>query len=190
MDSFSKVVAIIISATLLFLVPVKDMFEHKDDVSYVIVFNATTKLVDVVRENGYVTPRMYNEFLWALGSTGNVYDIEMTHLHKTYMPDYGDDADADGDGTAFERNDFQNRAIADYYGYYNDDILDKLNDTDNNAVDDEDYYYNMSYGDYFSIEVKNTNRTASDIIMDMLTGGRNQFPRIFVKYGGMVRNEN
>lgn len=52
---------------------------------------ATTKFVDNIRESGYMSKRMYEDFIKKLQITGNLYDITMTCEHVSYIPVYTDD---------------------------------------------------------------------------------------------------
>lgn len=177
-ESLGKVVAIIIAVCLLIMYPLGDVYQHKDDLSYLITLNATTKFVDTVREKGYISPNMYYTFLDEIAVTGNTYDIELTHLHKKVVPEYTDPADITS---------FTNNIHKVYDGFYTAQILDDLFDDANRAAE---LNYNLDFGDYFLIEIKNTNHTQSDVFNAVFTGAVSDFPKIFVRYGGLVRNEN
>lgn len=177
-ESLGKVVAIIIAVCLLVIYPLGDMFQHKDDLSYLIAFNATTNFVDTVREKGYISPRMYYTFLDQIAITGNTYDIELTHMHKKIVPEYTDPA---------QFSTFQNNIYKVYDGFYTDQILEELFDETNRSANID---YNVDFGDYFLVEIKNTNRTEADIFNAMFIGSSGKYPKIFVRYGGLVRNEN
>ena len=85
-DNIQTILAIIISAFLLFIFPVYMAYEKKDDVSYALAVRYTQNLVDNVRSKGYITKEMYDDYSARLKVTGNSYDIEMTHEYKRYDP--------------------------------------------------------------------------------------------------------
>lgn len=177
-DSLGKVFAILIAVCLLVIYPLGDTFQHKDDLSYLIAFNATTHFVDNVREKGYISPEMYYTFLNQLSVTGNTYEIELTHLHKKIVPEYTDPADF---------TTFQNNIYKVYDAYYTNQILEILFDEANRG---SNLNYSTDYGDYFLVELKNTNKTGADIFNALFIGSSGKYPRIFVRYGGLIRNEN
>ena len=73
-DSLSKIVAIVLAVLLMFIIPIKSEFERLDDISRIYVLNETTKFVDRVRNLGYITPRMYLEYVRNIEATDNLYE--------------------------------------------------------------------------------------------------------------------
>lgn len=56
------------------------------------------------------------------------------------------------------------------------------------ALDNNDIYDHMRAGDYFYVSVKNTNKTQSTLIKEVLYASQQETFKIGVPYGGMVRN--
>lgn len=175
-----KVFALILAVLLLFMWPISSSLEKQDDVSLIVVLNSVAKFVDSVRDKGYITPIMYNELVNQMGLTGNTYDIQMEHLHKRYDPVY-DDA-----GT------FLGGYNVNYEGFYNAQINDKLFPRNSSEkTDSPNRIYKLAEGDFFNVTVKNTNRTPSTLVSDVLMGTINApNEKIVVPYGGMVHNED
>ena len=176
-ESLSKIVSIIIAVLLLFIFPVMNMFEKQDDISRNIVFNETTKFVDSVRNLGYITPKMYNDFLIKIEATGNVYEISMTHMHLVVYPVYTDVTDLSS---------FQDKASENYENYYNDEIMNQLFP----EVTSGDEIYRLSCGDYFLVETVNKNKTMGTKIREFILNVDLPDRNIIVNYGGMIRNES
>lgn len=179
-NHIEKVFALILAILLLFIWPISSALDKQDDVSQLVVTNAVTKFVDSVRDKGFITPTMYNEFADQMALTGNTYDIQMEHLHKRYDPIYND------------AGVFQGGYNVNYEGFYNAQINDKLfprNSSD--KIDSPNRVYKLAAGDFFSVTVKNTNRTPATLISDILNGTINApDEKIVVPYGGMVLNED
>lgn len=177
---FEKVFALILALVLMFFWPISSALNKQDDISEIVVLNAVTKFVDSVRDKGFITPTMYNDFYNQLALTGNTYDIQMEHLHKRYDPVYSDDGVFLGD------------FVVNYEGFYNAQIYEKLfpkNSTE--GIDSPNRVYKLAAGDFFYVTVKNTNRTPATLINDILTGtihAPNE--KIVIPYGGMVLNED
>ena len=76
-DSLGTIVAIAIAAILMFVFPVMTMADRTDDVSQLTVQTETTEFVDEIRTTGKITPQRYEQFVEAINSTGNLYDIEI-----------------------------------------------------------------------------------------------------------------
>lgn len=85
-NSFQRVVAFLLSILLFFIFPIYVTYEKKDDLSHAMASKITHLFVDNVRNKGYVSPTMYDEFNEFLRMTGNVYDVEMEHYKKRYDP--------------------------------------------------------------------------------------------------------
>jgi len=177
-DIFSKVIALILAVVLLYIFPVENLLTRQDEITKVFVLNETAKFVDSVRNLGYITPLMYSQFLRALSSTGNEYNVSMEHRHLSIDPVYIDPVD----NTSFQHDFNTNEKTC-----YTDQILDCLFPPA--AVPDEDRYYYMSKGDYFTVYVYNKNKTAAAKVQQMLIMAELPVKRIIVNYGGMVRDE-
>ncbi|WP_145950138.1 hypothetical protein [Paenibacillus sp. Y412MC10] len=182
-NSIGKVFSLILAIILLYVFPLDDSASKQDDVSYMIAFKSVTTFVDSVRNKGYITPTMYNEFFDELHSTGNSYDIQMQHRHKTYDPNY--------DNMSNPTNPtFLGGFSLDYDEFYNEQILDVLFPDNTKKVDDTSRWYKLSKGDYFTVTIKNTNRTPSQVLRDFITNGNDTTAKIYIPYGGMVNNED
>jgi len=170
--------ALVVSMFLFFIFPVENMLTRQDDITKVIVLNKTAEFVDSVRNLGYITPLMYMQFSQSLSATGNIYEITMEHIHSSIDPVYTDPVDM----TSFQHYYNVNARIT-----YTDEILDRL--FPENPHEPSDRYY-LSKGDIFTVKVSNTNRTPATKVQQMLLMSELPVKRIYVIYGGMVRDEN
>lgn len=156
--------------------------ERQDDRSQMIVQESVTRFVDAIRTKGYVTPTMYRKFNEELADTGNVFDIEMVHEHKLYIPVYRDSANP---------NTFEGKYTTDFSNYYTKDIMTVLFPESTEPDQSETRRYHLEVGDFFSVTIKNKNRTPAMHMQDMLLAGSlGDNTKIFVSYGGMVINED
>lgn len=179
-SSFSKILGVFIAVILLFAYPLYQQAQRQDDLSQIVVHSAITAFVDAARTKGYVTPQMYLEFNSKLGATGNQYDIQMEHLHKKYHPEYSDPADPGS---------FQKSFSTYFDGHYTSEIMSVLFPVKGGAASDKRYY--MSAGDFFTVKVKNINRTMATVLQDFLIAGNTgSNVKIYIPYGGMVLNED
>ncbi|GAB6990065.1 hypothetical protein [Paenibacillus pini] len=182
MNTVSKFVAVLIALLLLFIYPAKEAAEKQDDLSRIIVYNAVTQFVDAVRNKGFLTPVMYQDFINEIEVTGNVFDIQMEHQHKKYQPDYTDAADP---------STFQDQFDVWYEGFYSEDIMMQLFPEEVLDKDSDKRKYRLAVGDFFKVSVKNTNRTAGTAWFDFITGSATGDPVVIsAPYGGMVLNED
>ncbi|MEB9896267.1 hypothetical protein P4K96_22760 [Bacillus cereus] len=178
----SKIFAVLIAITLLFLYPLYQQAERQDDLSQIVVHSAVTQFVDAVRTKGYITPTMYLEFNQKLGATGNQYEVEMEHLHKKYNPLYADPADPSSFKDSFETY---------FSGHYTDQIMYVLFPDNDDSPYSEYRKYKMTEGDFFTVKAKNINRTMATVLRDFLTNGvTGSNTQVFMPYGGMVLNED
>ncbi|OPA74802.1 hypothetical protein BVG16_23105 [Paenibacillus selenitireducens] len=166
---------------LLYLFPLSHMFEQEDEISYLVAFQSVTDFVDRVRDKGYITPRMYNEFEERLSATGNSYDIDMQHARKRYTPVYQDPANA---------STFQNRIEVHDEIWYQSQIMQILFPDNALPMDQSERRYELHIGDMFEVTIKNKNPTQAGVFHSFLTQQEDSSTRIFIPYGGMVRNED
>lgn len=178
-NSLATLFAALLAVLLLFIYPTLDAYSRQDDISYSLALQSVTKFVDSVRDKGYVTPQMYDDFTQQLSLTNNLYDIELQHFRKNFDPKYIDPANQ---GT------FQDDFAVNYYGFYTEDILAKLFPNNTEPIDSAARRYQMEIGDFFYVKVTNTNETHSSLLSSFLGMGK-RHPNIIIPYGGMVLNE-
>lgn len=169
MDSFGKIIAILISALLMFITPILYLAQKQDAISQNYVTMETKKLVDTIKNNGYLKESEYDIFLKKLFKTGNSYRIEIEHGKETVYPV------TDDDGT------YQDDISVNYLCVYEKDILDELYDT---GI----YYFHQ--GDYISVSITNQNKTFAARLMQIIFANEMPAEQIYVTYGGFIRDEN
>lgn len=169
MDSFGKIIAILISVLVLFIAPVLYLAQKQDAIVQNYVTRETIAFVDAVKNNGYLTKDMYDTYIQKLADTDNLYDIFMEHGHKIINPVYSD-ADI-----------FQNDISIYYSSSYEDDILDKLYETG---------IYQLQQEDYLSVQVMNRNKTLAAKLQQIIYASEVPEEQILVHYGGIIRDEN
>lgn len=181
-SALSKIFAVMIGVVLLFIYPLYQSMERQDDLAQVITQKSVTRFVDAVRTKGYITPTMYKQFEEELATTRNVFDVEMVHEHKLYIPVYQDPAHA---------NTFEGKFVTDYSNYYTSDIMKTLFPNSTESLNSENRRYLMEVGDFFTVTIKNKNRTPATDMKDMLLANNTgDNTKIFVTYGGMLINED
>lgn len=137
-------VAIFLAATLMFVFPLMSVSERTDDITQLTIQSATTKFVDTARNTGKITSTTYGAFEQELASTGNTYDIQVeVKVQDLNTKKIGADAAKTKIGENL------------YYSLYNAQILEEL---DNSQV------FNLAEGDIISVNVKNTNKTISEML--------------------------
>lgn len=182
-DYFGKIFTVFLAVLLLYIWPTSDALERQDDISYLAAFKSVTTFVDSVRNKGYISPDMYSDFEYQLSLTGNIYEIEIEHKHKRYDPIYLDPSDP---------TTFQNRFNVNYEAFYKEQILPVIFPNNSLPKSDDSRKYKLTVGDYFSVKVKNKNKTMAGQLRDFLNGGlgSENNTRILIPYGGMVTNED
>lgn len=176
-----KILAFFLCAILLFLAPLMNILERQDDIAYNVVLTECNRFVDSCRDLGYITPDMYTELTERLRSTGNIYDIRLTHISRTVNPVYKESG-----GSLVFTGEYEVNHIA----YGESQILSVLFPEDSTLPSyHKDRYYQMSMGDLLFIEVKNRGKTMAQALRDMILFTDTRTPGIFVRAGGMVRNE-
>ena len=166
-DSLITVIAIMLTAVLLLVLPVMTMADRADDISKTDVETMTSNFVNEIRTIGKLTSEKYNKFVEELTSTGNTYDIEMEFKILDENP---------GKKTLTLQSDKIGENA--YYSVYTSQIEEVLNNNKN---------YNLKEGDMFSVSVKNTNQTLAQQLKNFFyTVVGNDTYTIAASHGGMV----
>lgn len=155
-----KVLSFILLVALLFIAPLYNMMLRQDIIIQQMVHYSVEKLADSVRECGYLTKNMYDEFNSEILSTGTDYIVNLKHYSKEY----------------FESDD---EYQADYSLNLEEDIIEALN---------KDHIYYLRKGDLFAVEVISQYGTLGMNMSRMMTGEEGS--PIYARAGGMVMNEN
>jgi hypothetical protein len=141
-DSLITVIAIILTAVLLLVLPVMTMADRADDISKTDVETMTSNFVNEIRTIGKLTSEKYNKFVEELTSTGNTYDIEMEFKILDENP---------GKKSTQSAKDKIGENV--YYSVFTTQIQE--------ALEGENKVYNLKEGDIINVSVKNTNLTLS-----------------------------
>lgn len=169
-DSATTIIAIFLAAILMFIFPLMSVAERGDDMSQLAVQTAVTDFVDTSRSIGKITIENYEKLISTITATGNAYDVEMEV--KVLDENIGKKS-AWTQGTVIGENV--------YYSVYTSQITDVIQAKDGAGV------YAMKEGDYFSVSVKNTNKTLAQTIRGVfysITGSDNY--TIGVSHSGVV----
>ena len=141
-DSLITVIAIMLTAVLLLVLPVMPMADRADDISKTDVETMTSNFVNEIRTIGKLTSEKYNKFVEELTSTGNTYDIEMEFKILDENP---------GKKSTQSAKDKIGENV--YYSVFTTQIQE--------ALEGENKVYNLKEGDIVNVSVKNTNLTLS-----------------------------
>lgn len=159
-EVFDKIVVFIITAVLMFIVPVILVSNRLDQSAQSYMDSAVISFVDNVRVMGKITPEGYEAFIMALDSIKPCCDVDITISGKEVIP--GDN----GDVYTYYRN------------MYKSEIIEKMYASDTGK---SDVY--LSSGDYIRVAVKTTQPTTAQ---RMLSSGK--YVPLYVTYGGFVRS--
>lgn len=166
-DTFITVIAIMLTAALMLVLPVMTMADRVDTVSKTDIETKTSDFVNEIRTTGKLTSEKYSKFIEEITSTGNTYDVEMEFKILDENP---------GKKSTQTVKDKIGENV--YYSVYTSQIEDILNSNKN---------YNLKEGDLFSVNVKNTNQTLAQQLKNFFyTVVGNDTYTIAASHGGMV----
>ena len=148
-DTFITIIAIFLSATLMFVFPLMTVADRNDDITHLTVQTATTEFVDEIRRTGKLTYDRYNSFATSIAATGNAYDIEMQFKILDENP--AKKMSQSADSTVIGENV--------YYSVYTTQIEDRL------SKDDKAYI--LKEGDIVSVSVRNRGATLAQTLRNV-----------------------
>ncbi|MBD8923290.1 hypothetical protein EGR52_07740 [bacterium] len=166
-DTFITVIAIMLIAVLMLVLPVMTMADRVDTVSKTDIETKTSDFVNEIRTTGKLTSEKYSKFIEEITSTGNTYDVEMEFKILDENP---------GKKTTQTAKDKIGENV--YYSVFTSQINETLSDS---AV------YNLKEGDIITVTVKNTNLTLSQSLKNFFyTISGNDTYTIAASSGGLV----
>ncbi len=180
-DNLSIVITMLVFVVLIVIFPLYNYFERQDDMSYNLALKETTAFVDEVLNSGYVDQQMYDDFVDKLGSTGNIYDIQLEGHEKIKVAE--NDTGDQGKTVLTGYNE-------QYLISYNNDIFNNIEAPNTSNVQKKSIIngaYFLNEGDQFYVKLKNTNTTMAGAIFNTIVPTSKK-ERIVVNYGGIVKN--
>lgn len=152
-DTTISIIAIIIGAIIMFMVPLMVIADRADDIAQLTAQTATSEFVDTVIKSGKITSDQYNDYLSLLTTTGNTYEIDMElkildeNASKRYTV-------IDQPGKIGENK---------YYSIYTSQIEEKLlnSDIDDDGNENNSGVIVLKEGDVIAITAKNSSKTLS-----------------------------
>ncbi len=169
-ESLTTIIAIFLAAILMFVFPLMSISERNDDIAQLGVQTATVEFVDKIRTTGKITEDNYNSFIQTLAATGNSYDVDMEVKVLDENP---------GKKTTWAVTDKIGENI--YYSVYNSQIESALFD------DNGGNKYVLKEGDIVSVDVKNTNKTISEMLRNFFyTISGSDTYQVYVQHTGIV----
>lgn len=140
-DTLITVVAIVLAATLIFVVPLMTMADRFDTTSKAEVEAILTDFVEDIRTTGKITQEKYDKFLENLSATGYTFGTDMEVKVLDENP---------GKKTLQTAKDKIGENV--YYSEYTTQILEEL---------EKNGYKKLKTGDMILVKVRNTDTTLS-----------------------------
>ena len=134
-DTFITIIAVMIVAVTLFVIPVMATANQNDNITQTAVQTIVSEVVNTSAKEGKITINNYDNFIQKLFATGNSYDVEI----EVQILD-------DNPGRKGVKAIGENI----YYSEFTNSIVEKI---------EQDNVYLLKQGDYVKAKVKNTNVT-------------------------------
>ena len=87
MKQFEYIADLIIAVVLMFIVPLTYFSQKSDEIVKTQAEVQTMAFMNEVKEKGYVSKDMYEEYQNKLSSTGYLYNIDLEHLTTHHEPE-------------------------------------------------------------------------------------------------------
>ncbi len=147
-DTLIAVVAIALSAVLMFVFPVLTMSDRVDTALNTDIQAMTSDLVNEIRNTGKLTNDVYSRYIERIGSTGNTYDVNLEFKILDENP---------GKKTIQVEKDKIGENL--YYSVFTSQIEDTIS---KNGV------YKLKEGDIVMVTVRNKNMTLAQYLKNFL----------------------
>lgn len=83
MDAFGRGVAIVLTAIVVFLIPIKYIAINQEEALNAHIHSETVEFAEEIMLQGYLTTDMYNKFLNEINVVNQLYDVEIIHGKST-----------------------------------------------------------------------------------------------------------
>ena len=153
-----EIIGIFVGVALMFLVPFFLLADRSDDISQLVVSNATASFVDNIIKTGVIEAENYTKYQNELNKSGNSYEIaiELKILDPNYAQNYTTNQNTKGE---LGKNH--------YYSIYTTQIEDRLlNNSTSNTTGDKNKIV-LKEGDIISVIAKNNSMTLSQSIKNI-----------------------
>lgn len=147
-DTFIIVIAIGLSAVLLFVFPMMSLADRTDDISGIALQAETEEYVNKVSTTGVITLDDTDQFMQTISASGNSYEVDI----QLYLLD-------ENPGVKLTQAEMTKIGENLYYTYYTTQIQDALN---------ENGRIRLKQGDMIVVEVKNTNQTIAEQLWNLI----------------------
>lgn len=135
-NAFGKIISILLLVVLIYIVPLKYYMDKNQALEEMYVSTKTIELVDSVRNTGFVTKEMYDQYLSLIHNMNNLYKIKLEHIiylkseekgfrEKQYVTDIENDLYSNGiynfkidDYFKIQVRKTSNNELVSYYGGY------------------------------------------------------------------------
>jgi len=154
-----SIIGIVIASIIMFMAPLIIIADRSDDISQLVVQTATEDFVDDVIKTGKITQARYKEFLSALVSSGNTYEIDMEVKFLDENTARINPSIFDDSGVADDYEDNMTETNT-YYSIFTSQIEDKIQVTPDNP----NGKLLLKQGDEISVTVRNSSKTFSQAI--------------------------
>lgn len=180
-NALSKIFAVILMVVALYYIPLYQQYKKQEDLAYLNTYQATMEFADNVRMKGFISRQMYEDYMAKINIGEVLYNVEMTHKHRVYTPEYTDPTDL---------NTFTGNYLLQYDDFFETQILEHL--YSEAALADPDRIYRLEKDDYFKIYVENKTKFKSTMLFDFLTANISNHDGVVISipYGGKVLNED
>lgn len=168
MDAFGKIVEIIVTVVLLFLVPFQYLETRKDMMVQNYITTETTYFVDSARNLGYISRNMYETYRKKLGETQKVVDVELEHYRLVKVLD-------------------EKKSLEQYEDVYENSYQQEGTKEILAELYEGSGTYDMHQGDFLKVKVKNAGAGRNGRVLTALFGMDVEFAGC--EYGGMIRDE-
>lgn len=146
------IIGIIIAAVIMFIVPLILIAETTDDISELVIQNATAEFVDEIIKTGQITSSNYYDFIRSLQSSGNTYEIDM---EVKILDENTSKRTTDADNTIGNNT---------YYSIFTSQIEQKIYKSEENTTNNLEGKLVLKQGDGISVIVRNSSATFSQAL--------------------------
>ena len=172
-DTFITVIAIMLTAVLMLVLPVMTMADRFDATTQANIESITSEFVEDVRTTGKLTRERHNKFLENLSATGYTYDVNMEFKIQDENP---------GKKTTQSTRDKIGENVS--YSVYTSQIEKVLEE-------DASHTYTLKQGDMISVTVRNTDLTLAQQMKDFMykVVGNDNYT-VVTTQGGLVQSNS
>lgn len=171
---FSLMIAMLIGITIMTVAFAYQTFQSVEKYSINYINYITLEFSNIIRQKGYISRKMYEDYVYKLALIGDNFNISIKHREYKIYPELNPDGSVKIGEWEEHMFEYPTNYIIDYLYEIDETVSPRRFEND---------IYKMSVGDSIKVEVQDKRRTGAMVFRN------SSYNPINARYGGLIKGE-